>query len=187
MTGNEPPRSAAWLMRVLAPERDKETILGDLIEERAMLARSHSPLKASLWFWEQVLRSVGPVIWANIRRRRWLNKLGAGAVVYIAMVIFTISEELVTSKPAYYAPTTLVVGFSAMAVAGYMADHLRSGAAIVLAIMSAAAGVNLLAKNWGGAGMWFQIAITVTGPVACMAGARLAQRRRRKSNAGLDR
>ncbi len=56
-------KMATWFFSLLLPRRDREVLLGDLIEERALLASSLPPRDAARWYRSQVLRSIPPVMW----------------------------------------------------------------------------------------------------------------------------
>ena len=60
-----PPRVARWLLERFTIVEDRDALVGDLSEEFEVRAHQ-SPLKARVWFWQQVLRSIVPVL-----RRRW--------------------------------------------------------------------------------------------------------------------
>src|SRR2546425_11109058 len=77
------PRFATWLLGCLLPQRDREAVLGDLIEEYAIRARSASPSTVARWLWGQVYRSVPLVLWSAIRRRGSLSTLSVALGAYI--------------------------------------------------------------------------------------------------------
>ncbi len=65
--GPRPPRFAASLVRWLASAEDREYALGDLAEGFRSEAAVQGPFRARLWYWGQVLRSIGPLLTS----RRW--------------------------------------------------------------------------------------------------------------------
>ena len=54
----KPPKSACWLLKVLANRDEKAAILGDLSEEYAEIASSKSTFRAALWYWGLILASI---------------------------------------------------------------------------------------------------------------------------------
>jgi hypothetical protein len=63
-----PPSSAKFLL-LLVPRRYRENLIGDLEEEYATIVAPQFGLeKARLWYWWQVLASLTPLLWAEIKR-----------------------------------------------------------------------------------------------------------------------
>lgn len=89
MTPARPPRPALWLCSLLLRGRDREMLLGDLVEEHALLASTAGRRVAARWFRSQVLHSAAPLLWANIRRGVWLKTLLAALAGYVAVNNFT--------------------------------------------------------------------------------------------------
>ena len=52
------PQVAKWLLERLLPEKDRNTIVGDLIEESALRARTSTRIATAWWCWGQVARSI---------------------------------------------------------------------------------------------------------------------------------
>jgi hypothetical protein len=53
MKRNPPPRIPCWVLECVLPVSYQEMMLGDLIEEYAVVSQSHSPWMARVWFWSQ--------------------------------------------------------------------------------------------------------------------------------------
>jgi hypothetical protein len=173
-----PPRSATWLFGLVLPQRDREMLLGDLEEEYALLASTLPPRKASRWYWNQVIRSAAPLLWANIRRGWWLKTLGAALAGYLAVVVLVMVGDIVMSKllsagKQVYALVSLATGFPAMMLGGYLAAWIRPRAAVTLAVITAVMGMVSLAVTGDAAPLWYQIALIVMGPLASLAGGRI--------------
>jgi hypothetical protein len=63
------PPKAAKFMLLLVPRRHREHLIGDLEEEYiAIVLPEYGPRKAKLWYWWQVIFSVGPLLWAQVKR-----------------------------------------------------------------------------------------------------------------------
>jgi len=188
MKSAAPPRPATGLLRIFLPERDRETLLGDLVEEHALLASTLPPRAASRWYWGQVLRSAAPLFWANIRRGGWLKTLGAALAGYVVVMLLVMAGDLAMSRllsagKLAYSLISLAIGFPIMVLGGYIAECLRRRGAVGLAVISALMAAVALASTGDGAPIWYQIALIVMGPLASVAGGRI--RIRGKERAGI--
>jgi Kef-type K+ transport system membrane component KefB len=74
---SRPPRLAKFLL-LLIPRRNRESLLGDLEEEYVTIAfPEYGARLARLWYWWQVVASVMPLLWAQLKRvlgLAWLLK-----------------------------------------------------------------------------------------------------------------
>jgi hypothetical protein len=65
---NSPPRAAKFIL-LMVPRRHREHVIGDLDEEyTAILLPEYGPRKARICYWWQVAISIGPLLWAQIKR-----------------------------------------------------------------------------------------------------------------------
>lgn len=63
-----PPRAAKFML-LLIPKKYRENIVGDLEEEyRTQVLPEFGPRKAAIWYWTQVLCSLLPLAWSQIKR-----------------------------------------------------------------------------------------------------------------------
>ena len=62
---NTPPRVALWLLQHLLPEDERESFVGDLLEDLETRLAPHSAEGARRWFWRQTLIAL-----LTLRRRR---------------------------------------------------------------------------------------------------------------------
>jgi hypothetical protein len=85
-------------LALFAPRRDRETIAGDLAEEHALLAATTGSRAASRWHFSQVMRSAGPLLWANIRRGGWLKTLGAALAGYFVIAVLVMASDLMMAR-----------------------------------------------------------------------------------------
>jgi hypothetical protein len=67
-----PPRIAAWLVELVAPRRDAESILGDLFEEFSDLASKSGLASARRWYWRQSLKTIAHLVGAGFRVAPWI-------------------------------------------------------------------------------------------------------------------
>lgn len=74
-----PPVGAEKLMYLILPKDRREEIAGDLEEEyRSKILPKFGPGFAKRWYWMQVARSIGPILWGQLGK---LFKLGIFAKV----------------------------------------------------------------------------------------------------------
>jgi hypothetical protein len=173
------PRSATWLLGCLLPA-DKEAVIGDLIEEHALL-RSSSSRYASWWYWNQVALSLIPFFWSAVRRGRWLGVLGAAFVAYVFVTVIE-SATLATSRlfitdALMQERASFVIGLAATALGGYLAASIRRWAAATLAVMVACIVTALMITMPESAPLWYQFGFLVFGPLASLTGGRVWRRR----------
>jgi hypothetical protein len=63
-----PPSSAKFIL-LLVPKRHREHLVGDLEEEYStVVLPEYGAKKARLWYWWQVLASIAPLLWPQIKR-----------------------------------------------------------------------------------------------------------------------
>jgi peptidoglycan/LPS O-acetylase OafA/YrhL len=175
------PRSATWLLGCLLCEADKDAVIGDLIEEHA-LRYSSSSRHVSWWYWNQVSRSVLPLVWTAVRRGRWLGVLGAALAAYVLVTIIESAATMATFKlfsayPLVQERAGLVIGLAAMALGGYIAASIRRGAAATLAVIIALVVVALMMTMSESVPLWYTFGFLVFGPLASLAGGDFWRRR----------
>ena len=68
----EPPRIAAWLLRLHTPADAEESILGDLLEEFSGLAVAPGRGFARSWYWRQTLKTIADAFGNALRAAPWL-------------------------------------------------------------------------------------------------------------------
>jgi hypothetical protein len=177
------PQVAKWLLECLLPERDRDTIVGDLIEESALRARASTRRTTAWWCWGQVARSIPLILWSDFRRRPWLGTLGVAIAAYLsASVIEFVSTAVISRmfRPDAWSATVLsvIVGLATMALGGYVAASIRQGAAPVLAgIILIVVGV-LFVTMPNSAPFWYGLTFLIAGPLAALAGGWLHVTRR---------
>lgn len=68
----EPPPIAVWLIRLFALADDKESILGDLVEEFSLLASKSEASTARSWYWRQTIKTVPRLAGFAFRTAPWM-------------------------------------------------------------------------------------------------------------------
>lgn len=66
-----PPFLAAWLIDLLTPYEQAETIPGDLLEEFSDLVSKSGVAIARRWYWRQSMKTIGHLIAAGFRSAPW--------------------------------------------------------------------------------------------------------------------
>ena len=172
------PQVAKWLLERLLPERDRNTIVGDLIEESALRASASTRIATAWWCWGQVVRSIPLILWSDFRRRHWLGTLSVAIGAYVSASLIEFVSTAVISQ--MFRPDarlaivlSVIVGLVTMALGGYVAAAIRQGAAPVLAgIIFIVVGV-LFVTMPNSAPFWYGLTFLIAGPLAALAGGRL--------------
>ena len=183
MSQHSPSSLATWLLEHVLPERDQEAILGDLIEEYELRARSTPLQMVSRWYWGQVCRSIPRMVWASVSRGRWLPTLGVAMGAYIAAGALEFAatvaiSKLLTPDAPVYTVISLVVGLTTMVIGGYFATWIRPGAGTVMAGIVMIVVAVLMMTMRDSAPLWYGLAFLVAGPLAVLAGETLCRGRR---------
>jgi hypothetical protein len=173
MRRNSPPAFACWLVESVLPGRYPEAMLGDLIEEYTLRAKSTSPLTASRWFWSQACRSFPSMVWSSLRSRDWLISMSVAMGVYIIMGMLKFAADWTISKLVAPDQTTYVVlapvvFLTTSAIGGCVAANIRRGATIFLALIVVITVAVLMELKvctipvpW-----WYQFGFLILGPLA---------------------
>ncbi len=66
-----PPRIAAWLVNLFAPDEQAESISGDLLEEFSDLASKSGVASARRWYWRQGVKTIAHLIATGFRVAPW--------------------------------------------------------------------------------------------------------------------
>jgi hypothetical protein len=174
---SRPSPLATWLLGVAVPERDRDVLIGDLVEEHGLRGRG-----AAAWYWSQALRTLARLLWTGVRRGRWLRTLGAVLAGYAVVSVIVVAGDAATTMlpgagEQRSSVLSLAVGFPAMVLGGYLAARLRRRAAEALAVLAAVIGLVSLVTTGDRAPLWYQLALVVAGPTAALLGGRIRARR----------
>jgi|CZKL01.1.fsa_nt_gi hypothetical protein len=63
----QPPRIAVWLLKLFVLAEEAESILGDLLEEFALLASKSGEAYARSWYWRQTIRTLPRLVGIGFR------------------------------------------------------------------------------------------------------------------------
>jgi hypothetical protein len=73
-----PSRAAEFILHLLMEPRSCDALVGDLNERHRFLRKRFGRRKANFWYWVQVFRSVGPIVWVgSIKILKRLSGLAA--------------------------------------------------------------------------------------------------------------
>jgi hypothetical protein len=169
---------ATWVLSRLAPEAEREPIVGDLMEEYALRANRISSTAALKWYLQQVYASAPSLLWARIRRTPWFSTIGVAFLAYIGVgvVDFGVKWFIPNWTPeGGFAPNPLglIVTFPMIVLIGYFAARFRPGAAILLGLITLAV---ITWMTWGtneSMPLWFRLGYFVVGPVGAFLGGAL--------------
>jgi hypothetical protein len=76
MASATPPRSAEFLLLCLVPRKNREYLIGCLQEEfQTLLLPKYGRFYANVYYWSQVLQSLGSVAWGLIKKMASLTAL----------------------------------------------------------------------------------------------------------------
>jgi hypothetical protein len=153
-----------WLLKLILPRGDRDAVLGDLIEERALHANPDG------WYRQQVLRSVGSIVWTNIRRGVWLKTVGAVLASYAVIVVLVVLTQTIRTE------WNLAAGSFAGSAGGYVAEWIRPNAPRPLAVFVFFMGVVSLLVTGNQAPLLYQLGLIVIGPATVIAGGKLRRR-----------
>jgi hypothetical protein len=174
-----PPRIATWLLAHLLPPQDREAVIGDLIEEYAVRARSTSrSSSAAAWYWRQTCRSLPLMLWAAATTPNALRTLGVAVGAYLAAGLLEFASTVAIAKlirpdARVFTVLSVVVGLATIVLAGYVAASIRSGAARALAGVAALGVVLLMVNGSGNAPLWYALVFLLVGPSAALGGGAL--------------
>jgi hypothetical protein len=168
---------ATWLLTRLAPEGDREPLIGDLEEEYALRARADSSYAPRLWYLRQVCSSIPPVLRIRLSREAWLATLGVALLAYFAVGLgqLAIGWSIPSSLEPTYDPLGLIVTFPVVVLIGYFAELSRRGAATVLAALMMLAITTITLLIAVNAPVWYHAAYFFVGPVGAIVGGALAR------------
>jgi hypothetical protein len=68
-----PPRLAVWLISLFALAHEAESILGDLLEEFALIVSKSGVTAARHWYWRQTIRTLPRLAGFSFRTAPWLT------------------------------------------------------------------------------------------------------------------
>jgi hypothetical protein len=175
MRYDRPPALVCRLLESVVSTRYREAMLGDLIEEYNLRAKSASPLIASRWFWSQACRSIPSTAWSSLRNGNWLINVSIATGVYIVMAMLKLATDSMISKfvaPQQATKVVLapIVFLSAAAIGGCVAARVHRGAMIFLALMvmitvavSIERKVCTIPVPW-----WYEFGFLTLGPLAVL-------------------
>jgi len=169
---------ALWARRLvssLSPSPVFDAAIGDLAEEYHLRSQSMSHLRATSWYWGQVVRSL-PVMWcAAVRRDGWLVTIGVALLAWIAASALEAVADLALaawlgSDAPLVAFPGFAIGLAAMACGGYLAGRMRPPAVAMLGAMVFIVVALLMIVDGHSAPLWYQMGFLLGGPLVSMAG-----------------
>jgi hypothetical protein len=180
MTPHRALRLATWIVSRLAPESEREPLVGDLMEEYAVRASESSSSAALKWYLQQVCASAPSLLWARIKLAAWpcISTLGVALLAYIAVGVVDFGVKWVIpnwTAEGGFAPNPLgmIVTSALVVVIGYFAARYRRRAPLVLAAIMMFVIVWMLWGSGESSPLWFRVAYVFVGPGAALLGGAL--------------
>jgi len=175
-------RGMSRVLERLLPEDVADAIVGDLAEEHALRVGTMGSRRAACWYWGQIVRSLGPVLRTAFRSGDWVPAWVVGFVAYS----FAVSVEAaaraavapVATHTAVDAIPVLLLYAGALVLAARVAERVRTGAALAVALVVALTAVVHLVSG-GPMPLWYRLVFPIVGPAAALAGGALFARRSR--------
>jgi hypothetical protein len=177
---------ATWILARLAPEAEREPIVGDLMEEYALRARASSASAALKWYLQQVYASAPSLLWDRLRRAAVFSTIGVALLAYIVLgvVEFAVKWFIPNWTPeGGFAPNPLglIVMFPMIVLIGYFAARFRPGAATLLGLIMLAVVTWMMWGTNETMPLWFRLGYFVVGPVAAFLGGALRSHQKGRS------
>lgn len=174
-------RLAHWVLGRFVPERDLEAIVGDLAEECALRSHPETSARVSVWYWQQILASIAPLLWHAAKRGAWLMTFGVAMGAFVAIELVNRYADLLIPKlllrgSLSYVVVSMLFGLGTTALAGYLAARIRRGAAFTLAAMILVSASIYLSAFEHEVELWRQIIFVAAWTVAPLVGAALLRK-----------
>lgn len=180
MTAPDPPWLAAKLLSVAIDADDRDTLLGDLLEEHASRA-CVSPPSAARWYWSQAIRSLPILLGRRAGRRQWISTIGIAIAAYpvvgglnaagMAAVQWCLDGQ---APPNHIA--SALVGLAAISGGAHLASRIRPSAGELVGGLVMLAAVLMLLFPIDASPAWYQLIFLVLGPLAAHLGSATATR-----------
>lgn len=175
MTHRRALRAATWVFSRLVPRVDREHVIGDLVEEYALRARTGSSSSAAKWYLRQICGSIVPVMRIRLGRAVWPATLGVALRAYLVLgaAQLIVGWAFPASNRPTFDPLGLVILVPVIVLIGYFAERSRRSAAKVLAALMLLAVTALTLFASEDAPLWYRVAYFVVGPLAALVGGAL--------------
>jgi hypothetical protein len=167
-----------WVVSRLAPETQREPLVGDLVEEYELRTNAASASAALKWYLQQVLASAPRLLWARLTRSTWISTFGVALLAYVAVgcvewiVNWAISVSATNGFGAYH-PLGMLITFPLVVVIGYFATGIRRNAAVLLGAMMLIAVTAMTVSAAESVPPWYRVAYFLVGPAATVVGSTL--------------
>jgi len=177
---------ATWLLECVLPDRDRDAVLGDLIEEYGLRLQSQPRAAASQWVWAQVLSSMPRLVWSALVAGKWYYALGIAIAVFIAIGALETAINVLLVARLPFSPMIcmflgIAVGLASLTFGGYLAAWLRPAAAIFFAAGQGLMGIALMITRSDAYPLWGQLVLLVLCTAASLAGGVLRIRGKRRA------
>jgi hypothetical protein len=176
---------AMWLVSHLAPEGEREVLVGDLVEEYALRASAISPAAALRWCLLQACASAPPLLWGRLRRAAWIATVGVALLAYTAVGVVEFVVNRAMANPAAAGPIAytlpgLIIPFPTVVLIAYFAARIRRRAPLMLGAIMLLMVTIMTVTSAETVPTWYRIAYFLVGPAAALIGGALNRQRSRQ-------
>lgn len=179
MTIHRSLRAATWILAQLAPQEDRDAIVGDLFEEFALRETTGSTSGAARWCLQQVVASAPRLLWAGFRRGAWASALLVALLGYLGVAVANaVVEWTAMNEPAAFRPFGMLPLFPVVVLIVYVAARYRRSAAVILGALIT---LTIATMPFKGVPVWVRIVVLALGPIATILGCALQSLRRSRS------
>jgi hypothetical protein len=173
---------AMWTLSRLAPEGQREALVGDLMEEHALRASAISSAAALKWCLQQVCASALPLLWGRLRRAAWIATFGVALLAYTAVGVVEFFVNRAMSSPSAagpiaYALLGLIIPFPTVVLIAYFAARIRRRAPFILGAIMLLMVTVMTLTSAEIVPTWYRIAYFLVGPAAALIGGALHRQR----------
>ena len=169
---------AMWMLSRLAPAGERETLVGDLMEEHALRASTISSAAARQWCLRQVCASALPLLWRRFRRATWIATVAVALLAYsaVGVVEFMVNRAMPgppAAGPIAYTLLGLIIPFPTVVFIAYVAATIRRRAPLMLGAIMLLMVTVMTVTSAETAPTWYRIAYFLIGPAAALIGGAL--------------
>jgi hypothetical protein len=175
MAGCPPPRAAQSLVEALLPDPEtREVVVGDLLEDHAIVRRLHGATTASRWYWSQAVRSAPRLLQMTalqLSARAWFRCAALVLLAYVILAALVMAGQIVLQLVDPYVGSShrelLSVGMSTLCAVtgGFVAACLARSAplanAVALGLFCVALSIGVCLTVMDTTPMWYRLALAL--------------------------
>ncbi len=98
----QPPRMALWLVGLFAPDKEAESIPGDLLEEFSHLASRSGVAFARRWYWRQTVKTIAHLFRAGFRDAPWSTSAAVAGGYLLGRFVHWLPDKVLSAVTDRY-------------------------------------------------------------------------------------